>query len=58
MNEENEEDIYECEHCNAEFAESKILYRDFGGETGVIAFCPHCKEETKLICITDKKAEG
>ena len=47
-----EEDIYECEHCNAEFRESEILRRDFGGETGGITFCPRCKEATKLICVT------
>ena len=34
--------------CNAEFRKSEILYREFGGEIGEIAFCPHCKEETKL----------
>ena len=57
LEEESEEDIYECEHCNAEFSKSEILYRDFGGEIGGITFCPHCKEETKLICVTgvDKK---
>ena len=49
---EEEEDIYECEHCNAEFREGEILRRDFGGETGGITFCPRCKEETKLICVT------
>ena len=49
---EDEEDIYECEHCNAEFRESEILYREYGGEIGGIAFCPRCKEETKLICVT------
>ena len=49
----SEEDIYECEHCNAEFRESEILYREYGGEIGGITFCPRCKEETKLICITD-----
>ena len=48
-----EEDIYECEHCNAEFGESEILRRDFGGETGGITFCPRCKQATKLICVTE-----
>ena len=47
-----EEEIYECEHCNAEFSKSEILYRDFGGEIGEITFCPHCKEATRLICVT------
>lgn len=49
--EENEENIYECEHCNAEFKESEILYRQYGGGIGIIAFCPRCKKETKLICV-------
>ena len=52
LEKEKKEDIYECEHCNAEFRESQILRRDFGGETGGITFCPYCKEATKLICVT------
>ena len=51
--EDEEEDIYECEHCNAEFRKSEILYRQYGGEVGTIAFCPRCKEETKLICVSE-----
>lgn len=50
---ESEEDIYECEHCNAEFRKSEILYRKHGSEIGTIAFCPRCKQATKLICVTD-----
>ena len=50
---EQEEDIYECEHCNATFPKSAILYREYGGEIGGITFCPRCKEETKLICVSD-----
>lgn len=46
------ENIYECEHCNAEFKESEILYRHYGGGVGIIAFCPRCKQATKLICVT------
>lgn len=49
----HEEDIYECEYCNEEFKESEIILRDYGGEIGTIAFCPHCKQATKLICVTD-----
>lgn len=54
---DNEEDIYECEHCNMEFKETEILYRNYGGEIGAIAFCPRCKEETKLICVSDRPKE-
>ena len=48
-----EDDIYECEHCNAEFKASEILYHKYGGEIGTIAFCPRCYQATKLICVTD-----
>lgn len=48
-----EDDIYECEHCNAEFKASEILYHKYGGEIGTIAFCPRCFQATKLICVTD-----
>ena len=49
---EDEEDIYECEHCNAEFRESEILYLKRGDEMGKIAFCPRCKQAIKLTCVT------
>ena len=52
LEEESEEDIYECEHCNAEFKESEILYHEYCGEMGTIIFCPRCKQATKLICVT------
>ena len=52
LEEESKEDIYECEHCNAEFRKSEILYLKRGGEMGTIAFCPRCKQATKLICVT------
>ena len=48
-----EDNIYECEHCNAEFKASEILYHKYGGEIGTIAFCPQCFQATKLICVTD-----
>ena len=50
---ESEEDLYECEHCNAVFPKSEILYREYGSEIRTIAFCPRCKEATKLICVTE-----
>jgi len=51
----SEEDIYECEYCNAEFRASEILYRDYGGEVGKLSFCPRCKQMTELICISEVK---
>ena len=50
---ESEEDIYECEHCNAEFKGSETLYLKRRNETGTIAFCPRCKQATKLIYVSD-----
>lgn len=40
----SEEDIYECEHCNAEFRESEILRRDFGGELNAQSAAVKCKD--------------
>jgi len=44
-------EIYECESCHELFSTWEVLWKDFGGEIGNVAFCPHCKEETDLILI-------
>jgi len=47
-----DEDVYQCEHCGEKFRKSEILYREYGGEIGRIAYCPRCREATKLICVS------
>jgi predicted amidophosphoribosyltransferase len=41
----SQEDRYLCENCGAVFENWEALHRDFGGEIGVIVYCPRCKTE-------------
>lgn len=34
-----------CLSCGKPYDSWEVLTRDFGGEIGVVTFCPHCKEE-------------